>query len=246
VAARQRRDPSLPGAGTPSVSGVNSAASGLARLGGDAAGPEAESQRRLPVNWPDAGVTFITRNAFMPPGSDEERLRRKLERRAPNPGVEIFLLTRKHRAWRHKRWTDAGADDGPRQGTVAPRGVIATKPFQPGDVVGMYTGHVRAKKDRDNTSDYVMLLPNGFTALEALRAGANYDAVVIDAAVCGNEMRFINSAAGMDVPSNCEFAPTTVALDDTCEELAVAVLATRHIQAGDELLADYGDAYPLD
>ena len=246
VAARQRRDPSLPGAGTPSVSRVNSAASGLARLGGDAAGPEAESQRRLPVNWPDAGVKFITRNAFAPPGSDEERLRRKLERRAPNPGVEIIILTRKHRAWRHKRWTTAGGDDGPRQGTVAPRGVVATKPFQPGDVIGMYNGHVRAKMDRDNTSDYVMLLPNGFVALEALREGGDYDAVVIDAAVCGNEMRFINSAAGMGVDPNCEFAPTTLAVSDTCEELAVAVLATRAIKAGDELLANYGESYPLD
>jgi SET domain-containing protein len=109
---------------------------------------------------------------------------------------------------------------------------------------------VRPKTDRDSESEYVMLLPAGFAALAAFQAGEPCDHVVIDAAVCGNEMRFINARTGIADDPNCEFAPLVLRAGEGAagapEELAMAVRATRHIEPGEELLADYGDEYLLD
>ena len=228
----------LPAAPTPSCTRAESAG---AVAGGSGAGPGAEdvsSERRAraPANWPARGVQYASRCVYASPDSDEEKMRRLMEQRTPLPRVEIFLLPPAHPVVLHMQWG----------GTEPPRGLRATAEFAPDEVIGTYTGHVRHISDRDNESPYSMLVPAGLDARAAQQRGeTGYAVVAVDAAVCGNEIRFVNdSRHGVAATPNAAFEPRLLRSDGgATAEVVMALVARLPIQPGVEITASYGPGY---
>lgn len=106
------------------------------------------------------------------------------------------------------------------------QGLYTTKKFEKFDVIGEYLGIIVGPEVK--SGHY----------LAALEDKSNDDSLGLDAATCGNEMRFINSYIGIDFSPNVTMRTVYM---NTYPHLVI--VATRDIEIGEELLLDYGDAY---
>lgn len=88
-----------------------------------------------------------------------------------------------------------------------------------------------------------MVIPSGFDAWDKMKAGKPFEKHVVDAHHCGNETRFINDYRGFTPPRspNVQFNECVMG-----GELVVVVRTLRRIEVGEELLAYYGDGFPLE
>ena len=206
-----------------------------------------------PRFWP-AGVHWVTRNVDGDPAASRVgRAFRSLEVRIPLPGLEVRLLPPNHPVWA------ANMDTRGQQ-----RGVFATDAFPDGAWLADYVGAVRELTSVDHLSPFVMESPAGIGEFEKMKAGLPFKKVAIDANVYGNEMRFVNDFRNVAAASNVVFKPylrygygrpwdeagevsAAVAARRTLgsAELAIGCFSVQNIASGDELLAYYGDHYPL-
>ncbi len=113
----------------------------------------------------------------------------------------------------------------PAYGDHASLGVRATSFIRAGTVIGYYAGELIRKPGKGARSAYDMNVNAKTKTL-----------LTIDAARMGNEVRFINDYRNVDSTPNVYMA---IALDDVRQP----VHASRHIQAQEELLLDYGVEY---
>jgi len=106
------------------------------------------------------------------------------------------------------------------------QGLYTTKKFEKFDVIGEYLGIIVGSEVK--CGHY----------LAALEDKSNDESLGLDAANCGNEMRFINSYIGIDFSPNVTMRTVYM---NTYPHLVI--VATRDIDIGEELLLDYGEAY---
>jgi len=103
------------------------------------------------------------------------------------------------------------------------KGTFATKDFSQYDVIGDYTGIIRKFKSADSDNRYLFNL---------------VDDLAIDARDYGNELRFINSNMNISEEPN---VTSVVSYIDGLPR--VLYICTNDIEAGEEILIDYGDEY---
>ena len=106
------------------------------------------------------------------------------------------------------------------------QGLFATRKFKQYDVLGEYTGLIVG---HHSFGHYV-------ASLEDVKD--HESSLGIDAATCGNEMRFINSFIGLAFTPNVTLRTAYV---DTLPHILIVCIAD--IEVGDEILLDYGKAY---
>ena len=106
------------------------------------------------------------------------------------------------------------------------QGLYTTKKFEKFDVIGEYLGLIVGPEVK--CGHY----------LAALEDKLHDDSLGLDAAHCGNEMRFINSYIGIDFSPNVTMRTVYM---NTYPHLVI--VATRDLDIGEELLLDYGQAY---
>eukprot|EP01041_Mallomonas_annulata_P002688 gene2688-5291_t len=97
------------------------------------------------------------------------------------------------------------------------RGLFATVKYSKYDVIGEYTGRVVDQSIGDKPTK---------------------ESMGVDAAECGNEMRFINSYFNVATESNLSFQSVYI---NTYPHLVL--VCTKNIEVDDEFLLDYGEAY---
>lgn len=107
-------------------------------------------------------------------------------------------------------------------------GVRTTAPLSAGTCVGLYACHVYESQEEEDSSSQFIMSPDDGTS------------VVYDAKGVGNEMRFINDYRGIAKQNNVCMAERVI----ICEWVtARPIVTTKDIQAGEELLLDYGEGY---
>jgi hypothetical protein len=106
------------------------------------------------------------------------------------------------------------------------QGLFATKPFKRFDILGEYTGYI---VDEGVGGSYVATLENDYSAFNSLG---------VNAATCGNELRFINGYQNIEFAPNLEMKTVFIATYPH-----VVLVCIQDIDVGDEFLLDYGRCY---
>ena len=128
----------------------------------------------------------------------------------------------------------------PAFGSEFSRGLYATRLFTMGDVIGQYAGVIDSG-DAETTRRGQRLTGQYSIELDIAQSMGHYSLIKLDAKHVGNESRFINDFRGVpDVHGpNIEFVTRVC----PTKGIWVDVKAKWRIQAGEELLVDYGDAF---
>ncbi|KAK4890311.1 hypothetical protein LTR27_010954 [Elasticomyces elasticus] len=196
----------------------------------------------LPKNWPD-GITYLTDHTYSAAVTDDQRtaLCRTLSADAtwtqvrdtaiqvPTPLLEIYIIAN---------------ESHPANGQ---RGIFATRHLIPDSFICLYMGHVHinSMSDQDPNSDYDLSLDRDI-------------GLSVDAARSGNESRHANDYRGIAERPNAEFrdcyvkVPCTKRAAGSKWERRVAIFVLpagkagkrkAGIQAGEEVLVNYGKGY---
>jgi len=104
------------------------------------------------------------------------------------------------------------------------KGLFATKAFSRYDVIGEYTGVVRKLESADSDNRYLFYLVG--------------DHLVVDAQDYGNELRFSNSNMNISQEAN-----TAARISNIGGLPRILYICTNDIEAGEEMLIDYGNTY---
>jgi len=106
------------------------------------------------------------------------------------------------------------------------QGLFATKKFRKFDILGEYTGYV---VDQGVGGSYVATLENDYSTFNSLG---------VNAATCGNELRFINGYQNIEFVPNLEMKTVYISTHPH-----VVLICTADIDIGNEFLLDYGVCY---
>eukprot|EP00038_Savillea_parva_P000601 m.97146 g.97146 ORF g.97146 m.97146 type:complete len:425 (+) comp10203_c0_seq3:401-1675(+) len=118
--------------------------------------------------------------------------------------------------------------DDPTHVCYGSRGLKATRDIKCGEVIGRYTGFVTCTSEHDVRGTYTV----------GINAGQ-----VIDGFVHGNEMRFMNDFRAIAEERNADFAGKVCIcrMGEGCVQMLI--VASADINAGEEILTDYGKEY---
>jgi len=112
-------------------------------------------------------------------------------------------------------------------------GLFARRAFEPDQVLGHYAGKVLLEQDFPSQSSDDELTKYVFDFVEE-------EGCFIDAKTVGNEARFVNDYRGIASTPNAEFVESS--LPSTGQKV-IYLVVTQHMQAGVEILVDYGEKY---
>ncbi|KAK3262191.1 hypothetical protein CYMTET_28938 [Cymbomonas tetramitiformis] len=245
-ACQRRQHAGVPG--EPSVS--NAAAPGSSLLcssgttGADAGTSEAThlstaesaraQKRGRPPSWPSGtGCFYSSWCVWGNPKSRAERERRRAFPPRFLDGVEIRPLHAQHpiATMRAMRAAAAGAMSDPAK---AQYGLYAARSWEAGKRIGVYTGMVRRAQSAVEQWEYIF---------EEHVGGAEGGVYIhVDALRVGNELRFVNDYRNVAPEPNVEFRKE---LHPDTGELVITAHTLRQVVPGEEILADYGDKFPI-
>lgn len=124
-------------------------------------------------------------------------------------------------------------------GTGFSRGLFATAAFEPGALLGRYAGQLRtatAHSECPRASGLFAISLDTSRALPTVLPAVCRPRLELDAELVGNEGRFINDYRNICAEPNVQFRTST----DASVAVWVDIFAMSPIQAGDEILVDYG------